>query len=417
MRRWRQPLVRVPAGALRVAALATTVSLLAASPVTAAPGAVPGPVTDPASLAAAVARLERMRTAAASAAIDTAAEAARLDAAQLQAGQKLADALGVLAQRRAASSGQVRELYVSGGDLSMFGELLTGGRPEDLVDRARLLTAVGDRNLLDSRAAAAAAREAADLADTVAAVADAQISLADRAGMRAATLTEQVNEVSTELATAQAAARLAAQRRAARAADAAAVARLQAAQDRQAGDLARQVSVAARAARSVFTAAQLAGAAGSRHLPAGTVPSDYRVAIERAGRSCSTLSPALLAAQLATESGWNPLAISSAGAQGLAQFLPGTWAAHGIDGDGDSRVQVFDPYDAIASAAAYDCAVARTVRDVPGDPVDTMLAAYNAGPGAVLAAGGVPADPGVAGYVAAIRGRATGYIGTNGQLR
>lgn len=407
--------------ALSAAALTATLHPLAG---VAAAGPVAGRASsaagDPAALAASVLRLQRMRTAALAAAADTAAEVSQLDAAQLQAGQALTAARSVLQQRRAANSGQLRELYVSGGNLSMFGELVTGGRPEDLLDRARVLTAVAENNTVSSRAAAAAAREAADLAGNVAALADDQISLANEAGMRAVRLTAQVATVSAELAKAQVAARLAARQRAARvaAADAARIQAAQVARDVRAADLARQLSATAAAAQAVFASAQQAGAAGSRNLPAGTVPSEYRAAISRAGRLCPpTLSPALLAAQLATESGWNPLAVSSAGAQGLGQFLPGTWAGHGIDGDGDGAAQAFDPYDAIASAAAYDCALARMVAQVFGDPVDTMLAAYNAGPGAVLAAGGVPADPGVLSYVAAIRGRALGYATVNGQLR
>ncbi len=416
---------QLPARPLAVAALIAAVLAVPLHPLASAAAhpvaalAIPA-AADPARLAASVLRLQRMQTAALAAADDTAAEASRLDAAQLQADQALADALSVLQQRRAANSGQLRQLYVSGGNLSMLGELVTGGRPEDLIDRARLVTAVADNHTVSSRAAAAAAREAADRAGNVAALADDQISLANEAGMRAVRLTAEVAAVSAALATAQAAARLAAQQRAARAAaaDAARIRAAQAAQAAREAALGRQLSVTAAAVRTVFDSAQQAGSAGSRHVPAGTVPSAYRAAISVAGHSCpATLSPALLAAQLATESGWNPLAVSAAGAEGLGQFLPGTWAAHGIDGDGDGDAQAFDPYDAIASAAAYDCAVARIVARVPGDPVDTMLAAYNAGPGAVLASGGVPADPEVAGYIATIRGRAPGYGTVNGELR
>ena len=47
---------------------------------------------------------------------------------------------------------------------------------------------------------------------------------------------------------------------------------------------------------------------------------------------------------------------NSAGAMGPMQFLAGTWAAYGVDGDHDGDKDVYDPVDAIWGAAAYLCA-------------------------------------------------------------
>jgi Transglycosylase SLT domain/D-alanyl-D-alanine carboxypeptidase len=47
---------------------------------------------------------------------------------------------------------------------------------------------------------------------------------------------------------------------------------------------------------------------------------------------------------------------SRAGAMGPMQFLAGTWAAYGRDGDGDGRADVYKPVDAIWGAANYLCA-------------------------------------------------------------
>lgn len=44
---------------------------------------------------------------------------------------------------------------------------------------------------------------------------------------------------------------------------------------------------------------------------------------------------------------------SSAGAQGLMQFMPGTFAAYGVDGDGDGRRSIHSDADSIYSAANY----------------------------------------------------------------
>ncbi|MEU9333765.1 bifunctional lytic transglycosylase/C40 family peptidase [Streptomyces sp. NPDC048290] len=133
------------------------------------------------------------------------------------------------------------------------------------------------------------------------------------------------------------------------------------------------------------------GAGGSgKALAKGSVPAVYQALVQRWGTLCPAINPALLAAQLYQESGFNPTAQSSAQAQGIAQFIPGTWAAHGIDGDGDGDRDVWDPKDAIPSAATYDCTLAGYVKDVPGNPTHNMLAAYNAGAYAVIKYGGVP---------------------------
>jgi len=137
-------------------------------------------------------------------------------------------------------------------------------------------------------------------------------------------------------------------------------------------------------------------------LATGTVPAAYAGLINQWGRSCSTLSAPLLAAQLYQESGFNPKAVSGAGAEGIAQFMPGTWSTHGIDANGDGDADVWDPADAIPSAAAYDCSLAKEVRAEPGDPVANMLAAYNAGPYAVISADGIPAYTQTRDYVARI---------------
>ncbi len=132
------------------------------------------------------------------------------------------------------------------------------------------------------------------------------------------------------------------------------------------------------------------GSTGDVQLAEGTVPAAYAPLVQKHGNRCPAINPALLAAQLYQESGWNPKAVSPANARGLAQFIPGTWAAYGVDGDGDGDRDIWDPADAIPSAAAYDCALAKYVKDVPGDLTANMLASYNAGSYAVVRYRGVP---------------------------
>jgi transglycosylase-like protein with SLT domain/D-alanyl-D-alanine carboxypeptidase-like protein len=125
-------------------------------------------------------------------------------------------------------------------------------------------------------------------------------------------------------------------------------------------------------------------------LPA-FVPAAYRDPIARAAQRWN-VGAALLAAQLYVESGFDPLARSPAGAQGIAQFMPGTAAALGLD----------DPFD---PAAAID-AQAHLMRDLLRRfaSVALALAAYNAGAGAVEGCMCVPPYPETQAYVARILG-------------
>jgi membrane-bound lytic murein transglycosylase B len=44
---------------------------------------------------------------------------------------------------------------------------------------------------------------------------------------------------------------------------------------------------------------------------------------------------------------------SSAGAQGLMQFMPATWRSMGVDGDGDCPADIHNDADSVHSAANY----------------------------------------------------------------
>jgi hypothetical protein len=63
------------------------------------------------------------------------------------------------------------------------------------------------------------------------------------------------------------------------------------------------------------------------------------------------------------------------------------WQRFRVDGDGDGRVRVHDPDDGFATAARYLVALRRMIRSARPR---LLLAAYNAGPGAVRRYGGIP---------------------------
>jgi hypothetical protein len=123
-----------------------------------------------------------------------------------------------------------------------------------------------------------------------------------------------------------------------------------------------------------------------------------------ANSSVCGLTPALLAAQSQVESGYQIDAISSAGAVGIMQFLPSTWATEGIDGDHDGVASILDPADAIYSAAKLDCQNLDSIHTagIAGDPITLMLAAYNAGLGTVFGCRCLPAITQTQNYVTQI---------------
>ncbi|WP_406211080.1 bifunctional lytic transglycosylase/C40 family peptidase [Kitasatospora sp. NBC_01560] len=144
-------------------------------------------------------------------------------------------------------------------------------------------------------------------------------------------------------------------------------------------------------------------------LSPGTVPAAYQGPIQQWGALCPEISPPMLAAQLYQESGFDPRAKSGVGAQGMAQFMPATWGTYGTDGNNDGKKDVWDPLDAIASAATFDCALAQDVAKVPGDRQANLLAAYNAGPYAVTKYNGVPPYKETQGYVKNIQAMARSF--------
>ncbi len=103
------------------------------------------------------------------------------------------------------------------------------------------------------------------------------------------------------------------------------------------------------------------------------VPAPLRPLIARAAR-IEQVPPALLAAQLEAESGFDASARSPAGAEGIAQFMPLTWrGAWNAQRDHDP----FEPAPAIAAQAQ----LMHLLLQQTGGDLAAALAAYNAGPG------------------------------------
>lgn len=93
------------------------------------------------------------------------------------------------------------------------------------------------------------------------------------------------------------------------------------------------------------------------------------------------VDPALVKAVMAVESGFNPQAVSPKGAIGLMQVIPDTGARFGVVADARRTVQqkLHDPTINIPTGVRY---LSQLSRMFPGR-IDLVLAAYNAGEGAV----------------------------------
>lgn len=98
----------------------------------------------------------------------------------------------------------------------------------------------------------------------------------------------------------------------------------------------------------------------------------YAAQVERAAAEAG-VDPALVHAVVTAESGYNPRAVSPAGAQGLMQLMPATARRYAVG-------NAFDPAENVRGGTRY-------LRDLLGmfdNDVALALAAYNAGENAVL---------------------------------
>ena len=127
-------------------------------------------------------------------------------------------------------------------------------------------------------------------------------------------------------------------------------------------------------------------------LHAAQVPGRYAAKINALAAQFD-LSPSLLEALVWQESRWRENAVSPAGARGLAQLMPGTARYLGVNAD--------DPFANLEGGARY---LREQLDRFDGD-LEKALAAYNAGPGRVMRAGGIPNIRETRDYVAAIMAR------------
>jgi len=164
------------------------------------------------------------------------------------------------------------------------------------------------------------------------------------------------------------------------------------------GGEARWVNGPAAAAADAAPAVELAAdavpdaAVARTDLQARIVPAAYAAKVAELSDRFD-LSPALIEALVWQESRWRANAVSPVGARGLAQLMPGTARELGVNPD--------DPFANLEGGARY----LREQLDRFDGNIEKALAAYNAGPGRVAAANGVPRIRETQTYVSSIMGR------------
>jgi len=125
-------------------------------------------------------------------------------------------------------------------------------------------------------------------------------------------------------------------------------------------------------------------------VPGGphSLPPSQLASLVRGAAAANSVDPKLVSSVIDAESHGDPSAVSRVGAQGLMQLMPGTAAEYGV-------ANPFDPYENVEGGTRYLHDLLRRYRG----NVRLAVAAYNAGPGAVDAAHGVPAYAETRAYV------------------
>jgi peptidoglycan hydrolase CwlO-like protein len=258
---------------------------------------------------------------------------------------------------------RVRALYMSGGPAAIYRTVLGADSPADVILRARsigTLLDAGEVQVASARTDRDGAQTRADQLDdeaaghvtTVAEVLDSHHELSGllaAAEDRLAALEVRTAELETaarEAAERAVAEQAAAEREAAAAEEAARVAAARLAAQRSAARL--------DVVRSAVERVVVDAPARAR---ARLAPADYRSLYTRAAATCPGLDATILTAIGQVESGHGRnIGPSSAGALGSMQFMPATFEAYGVDGNGDGVRDILDPADSVFSAANYLCA-------------------------------------------------------------
>jgi len=148
-----------------------------------------------------------------------------------------------------------------------------------------------------------------------------------------------------------------------------------------------------RALALIASLGSLVGCASGSFLPGAlhAMPQDRLSVLVAEAAQAYHVRPELVQAVIDAESRGDPSAVSRAGAEGLMQLMPATSEQYGV----------FNPFDPQANVNGGTHYLADLLRRYRGN-LRLALAAYNAGPGAVSAARGIPNFGETQAYVARV---------------
>ncbi len=112
----------------------------------------------------------------------------------------------------------------------------------------------------------------------------------------------------------------------------------------------------------------------SLHNPPLPIPPDILALYVAAGKKYRIPWPLLAGIGMEETAHGRITGTSTAGAQGIMQFLPATWATMGVDGNGDGHADITNDADSIHSAANY---LAHSGAKSGADGIRRALYAYN----------------------------------------
>jgi len=166
-----------------------------------------------------------------------------------------------------------------------------------------------------------------------------------------------------------------------------------------------------------ITGSNAPGSDGKGTFKESAVPDQNLVQpLKDAAKQCGLLSPALLAAQIDVESGFDADKVGADGRKGVSQVPTDAFTKFGQDDDNNGKISSLDPKDSIFAQARYLCSLGDEVqklldeKKVIGDKLTLTLVAWHQGGSDYLEQVGGASVIDEMGYPTQVRGLFATYL-------